>query len=63
MQRLILHHFYRASIRKGYAHVIHVQAGGKNDAKLTDVCIRKRGTGYILRRYGRALCLEQRRAV
>jgi hypothetical protein len=40
MRRLILHHFYRASIRKAWVHTLSTRGGEKNDAKLTAVCIR-----------------------
>jgi hypothetical protein len=41
MRRLILHHFYRASIRKAWVHMLSTRGGEKNDAKLTAVCIRR----------------------
>ena len=41
MQRLILHHFYRASIRKACIHMLSTGCGEKNDVKLTAVCIRR----------------------
>src|SRR5215468_122757 len=37
---LILHHFYRASIRKAWVHTLSTRGGEKNDAKLTAVCMR-----------------------
>jgi len=40
MRRLILHHFYRASIRNACIHMLSTGCGEKNDAKLTAVCIR-----------------------
>jgi Protein of unknown function (DUF664) len=39
MRRLILHHFYRASIRKAYVHMLSTGCSEKNDAKPTAVCI------------------------
>src|SRR5262245_58808906 len=41
MQRLILHRFYRASIRKACIHMLSTGCGEKNDAKLAAVCIRE----------------------
>ena len=40
MRRLMLHHFYRASIRKACVHMLSTGCDEKNDAKLTAVCIR-----------------------
>src|SRR5262245_10116416 len=37
---LILHHFYRASIRKAWVHTLSTRGGEKNDATLTAVCMR-----------------------
>src|SRR4029434_8830693 len=45
MQRLILHHFYRAGIRKAWVHTLSTRGGEKNDAKLTAVCI-SRGAAH-----------------
>src|SRR5262245_23987919 len=42
MQRLILHRFYRASIRKACIHMLSTGCGEKNDAKLAAVCNRTR---------------------
>ena len=39
MRRLILHHFYRASIRKACVHTLSTGCSEKNDVKLTAVCI------------------------
>src|SRR5215467_7512710 len=42
MQRLSLHHFYKARIRKACVHMLSTGCGEKNDAKITAVCIRLR---------------------
>jgi DNA-binding MarR family transcriptional regulator len=39
MRRLILHHFYSASIRKAWVHTLSTGGSEKNDAKLTAVCM------------------------
>jgi hypothetical protein len=53
MRRLILHHFYSASIRKAWVHTLSTWGSEKNDAKLTAVCIteaKAAGTSVTRRR-------------
>src|SRR5262245_55659710 len=52
MQRLSLHHFYRASIRKACVHMLSTGCGEKNDAKLTAVCIRRVASRVMAERRG-----------
>jgi len=42
MRRLILHHFYMASICKACVLTLSTGCGEKNDAKLSAVCIRRK---------------------